>query len=188
MKIKIDKIKKETLIFTGLTIFLILFSFLGYIPQKNSVESLKLKVTRKEKRRKKIKSILSAEKEKGVVKIKSKVEEAKDIFPTGSNAIIKYISGRVHDLGLNIISLTPQKEKNVKIDSKVVTIKKKVIYKLPIKIEFKSKFEKLTEYLEWLILESPYLINVQQATLNKITDSKEIIDVELKLISYYKSD
>ncbi len=179
---KISKEQKKiiyiSLVLSAFTVFLWILIF---SPQKNTLVSIKGRLSQTEARIAEIKQLTQGRDMAVVVaELDKKLVDALNKLPSRQEVVISYLSDNASNLGIAI--------KNINLSDKQITMKKisnYIIAEVPISINLTGEYKAIGEYLNILRDDSVILSRIEKINIKCKGEGTIYLDASLEINAYF---
>lgn len=186
---KITKRQKKILVIVGVvgSAFIIFIAFI-YIPMRAELARLKDEFYKLEAEISQIKKLAKEGEslEEAIVSLKDRLDAINKKFPEKDEVILRELSGLAAELGIEVVSIRPQKKKVIQeIGSRPIGIKECLVQEMPVSMTLRASYRALGEFFKILKEDFPIFVRVDNVRIVRAGDKQTgVLDAELNLDTY----
>lgn len=188
-RMRITKRQKKIFVIVGIvgSAFAV-FILLIYLPLRSELAQLKNEFYKIESEVNEIKKIAKEGEtlEEAIASLKDKLVSIDNKFPEQDEVILRELSGLASRLGIEVVSIKPQKKKTIQeINQAPVSIKGCSVEEMPVSMSLKAPYKTMGEFFKILKDDFPVFVRVDTLRMGKSGDkAKNILNVDLNLDTY----
>lgn len=183
---KIDKGRRSVIILFGvITTLVLVFVLFLFVPKYKTLRKVKGELINLQAEIDRVSAIIGKNETLSEVinKFNQKLKELDEKLPTKEETTLSLIAVKANELGLEVVSIKPNKD----VDSTIpVSIKGHKCKQMPIEIELTASYQSLGEYIKVLRREIPCTIRINSVFINKESekDGKAVLSARIVMSLY----